>query len=217
MFTGIVEEIGTIQNITKDNQSGKLKIKAEKVLEDTKIGDSIAVNGVCLTVTGLDSQSFTADVMPETLRMSNLGELGSGSKVDLERAMSANGRFGGHLVSGHIDGTGIIKKKRKEGNATWVTIEAGPELLKYIIQKGSITIDGISLTVAELNDNSFSVSLIPHTGEETILLEKNVGDKVNLENDVVGKYIERLMNFTDSDSTQSKSGITMDFLIQNGF
>lgn len=195
------------------------------MLKGTKIGDSIAVNGVCLTVTSISGNKFTADVMAETIRRSSLGTLKHGSKVNLERAMAADGRFGGHIVSGHIDGTGVIRSLEREDNAVWVEIETPDKLLKYIVEKGSIAIDGISLTVAKLTDDSFSVSVIPHTGEETTLLAKKPGDIVNLENDIVGKYVERLMNFNTSQkspfdnktATSTKSNITMDFLTENGF
>lgn len=193
MFTGIIEEIGKIKKISLAGKSGSLEIEANKVLEDTKIGDSIAVNGVCLTVTSIEKGSFTADVMAETLRRSGLGLLVAGAGVNLERAMAANGRFGGHIVSGHIDGTGTIKKMQREENAVWVHIKTSPEILNLIVEKGSITIDGISLTVAGLGENEFSVSLIPHTAQETTLLSKKAGDTVNLENDIVGKYVEKLL------------------------
>ena len=193
------------------------------MLEDTKIGDSIAVNGVCLTVTSISGRKFSADVMAETLRRSSLGSLKHGSMVNLERAMAANGRFGGHIVSGHIDGVGVISSFEKEDNAVWVEIETPAKILRYIVEKGSITIDGISLTVAKLTDSSFAVSVIPHTGEETTLLNRNPGDIVNLENDIVGKYVERLMNFkTDdrdnkSEERNNSDSITMNFLNENGF
>ena len=211
MFTGIIEEVGIVRSITKGSLSAILNISCEKVLEDTRVGDSIAVNGVCLTVTSLEESSFTADVMAETLRRSSLGELVKGSKVNLERAMQLNGRFGGHIVSGHIDGTGTILSTKKEGNATWVEVGTSPEILRFIIQKGSITIDGISLTVAKLTDKSFSVSIIPHTGSETTLLTKNIGSVVNLENDIVGKYVER---FT---SSPTKKEVSYETLLENGF
>ena len=195
MFTGIIEEKGTVERITAGSAAGSLSIRASKVLEGTRIGDSIAVNGVCLTVTSLGPRSFTADVMPETLRRSSLGALGSGSTVNLERAMAAGGRFGGHIVSGHIDGTGEISDIRREENAVWVTVSAGPAILRGIVEKGSIAIDGISLTVAAVDDKAFKVSLIPHTAAETGLLEKKPGDKVNLETDIIGKYVERLLTF----------------------
>lgn len=225
IFTGIVEETGKIESVANGNKSAIITIIADKVLKGTKIGDSIAVNGVCLTVTSISGNKFTADVMAETIRRSSLGTLKHGSKVNLERAMAADGRFGGHIVSGHIDGTGVIRSLEREDNAVWVEIETPDKLLKYIVEKGSIAIDGISLTVARLTDDSFSVSVIPHTGEETTLLAKKPGDIVNLENDIVGKYVERLMNFNTSQkspfdnkaATSTKSNITMDFLTENGF
>ena len=225
MFTGIIEETGKIESVANGNKSAIITIIADKVLKGTKIGDSIAVNGVCLTVTSMSGNKFTADVMAETIRRSSLGTLKHGSKVNLERAMAADGRFGGHIVSGHIDGTGVIRSLEREDNAVWVEIETPDKLLKYIVEKGSIAIDGISLTVAKLTDDSFSVSVIPHTGEETTLLAKKPGDIVNLENDIVGKYVERLMNFNTSQkspfdnktATSTKSNITMDFLTENGF
>ena len=199
MFTGIIEETGKVEAVAKGSNSAVITIAAVKVLEDTKIGDSIAVNGVCLTVTSISGRKFSADVMAETLRRSSLGSLKHGSMVNLERAMAANGRFGGHIVSGHIDGVGVISSFEKEDNAVWVEIETPAKILRYIVEKGSITIDGISLTVAKLTDSSFAVSVIPHTGEETTLLNRNPGDIVNLENDIVGKYVERLMNFKTDD------------------
>lgn len=217
MFTGIIEEIGTIKSINSNGISSQLCINANKILEDTKIGDSIAVNGVCLTVTSIKSNLFTADVMAETLRRSNLGSLIPQSKVNLERAMPANGRFGGHIVSGHIDGTGTIAETKPEGNAVWIKINCSSNLLKYIIHKGSITIDGISLTVAKVTDSDFSVSIIPHTAANTTLLQKKSGDVVNLENDVVGKYIEKLLSFQKIDEQKPQSKITEEFLRQNGF
>ena len=212
MFTGIVEETGSIARVVQGGMSGEIKIYASFVLEGTKLGDSIAVNGVCLTVTGLYDDGFTADVMPETLRRSNLGMLKSGDQVNLERAMAADGRFGGHIVSGHIDGTGEIVSLRNEGNAVWVRVRAKEEILGLIVEKGSITIDGISLTVAALGTDHFEVSIIPHTGQQTTLLKKKPGDKVNLENDIIGKYVRRLMG-----KDSGKSGITEDFLAEHGF
>ena len=215
LFTGIIEEVGKIVHVVSGSSSGEIRIGARKVLEGTQIGDSIAVNGVCLTVTRLYKDSFTADVMPETLRRTNLGRLNTGDPVDLERAMAAGGRFGGHIVSGHIDGVGHIHEMRREGNAIWVTIGAPPEILRLIVEKGSVAIDGISLTVAKVERGSFAVSVIPHTGEETILLGKKPGDPVNLENDIVGKYVEKLLHFEREE--EPKSGITMEFLREHGF
>ncbi len=211
MFTGIVEEMGRIRSVTLAGSSGKIAVRAEKVLEGTKIGDSIAVNGVCLTVTSLRRDGFTADIMAETCRRSNLGGGKPGDLVNLERAMAADGRFGGHIMSGHIDGTGIIRSCRREENAVWVSIETEPEILRLIVEKGSIGIDGISLTVAKVDERMFQVSVIPHTGEETTLLKKTPGDMVNLENDIVGKYVERLLGYENAKDAET-TGLTMDML-----
>lgn len=215
MFTGIVEETGKIRSAQTGGTSGRLDIEADIVIEGTKIGDSIAVNGVCLTVVELGTDGFTADVMPETAECSSLGKCRPGDKVNLERAMAADGRFGGHIVSGHIDGTGRIESLEDDGIAVWVSIRAEKALLKYIVEKGSVAIDGISLTVAYVDGDRFKVSVIPHTGEATMLLEKKPGDTVNLENDIIGKYVDKLMHFRDETGEESK--ITMDFLIENGF
>lgn len=215
MFTGIIEEIGTIQGIKRGDKSSKIIIKADKVLDKTRLGDSICTNGVCLTVTGIDGKTFEADVMAETLRRSNLGELSIGSRVNLERALSLQSRLGGHIVSGHIDGTGEIVSYLKEDNAIWVTINTSTDILRYIVEKGSVAIDGISLTVAYVDGKCFKVSIIPHTGEETILLTKKVGDTVNLECDVIGKYVEKLLGMNGE--KENKSNITEDFLRDNGF
>ena len=195
MFTGIVEEKGSVRYMQLTGESGVLAVKAKKVLERTKIGDSIAVNGVCLTVTSLQPDGFTADVMAETIRR----------------------RFGGHIVSGHIDGTGVIRSLTREENAIWVSIGTSPQILHLIVEKGSICIDGISLTVAKVEEEGFQVSVIPHTGEETTLLEKVPGDSVNLENDVIGKYVERLLGIKKSEEEKKESGITMEFLQEFGF
>lgn len=214
MFTGIIEEVGTVSRVQHSGNASFIEIQAKKVLEDVHLGDSIAVNGVCLTVTHFGGEVFRADVMNETLNRSSLGSLTSGSPVNLERAMAANGRFGGHIVSGHIDGTGIITDIKNDGIAVWYTVSAAPELLRYIVEKGSIAIDGISLTVAKVTDTSFSVSIIPHTAAQTILSTKKTGDTVNLENDIIAKYAEKLMKPAETPKT---GGITMDFLAKNGF
>lgn len=216
MFTGIVEEMGTIAGIQKGAKSAVLTIQAQKVFSDIHIGDSIALNGVCLTVTSFSGNTYTADVMNETLRRSSLGSLTIGSKVNLERAMAANGRFGGHIVSGHIDGTGTITKVEKDDNAIWYTIAAEENLMKYIVEKGSIAIDGISLTVARRSDVNFAISMIPHTAKETVLSQKKPGDIVNLENDIVGKYIEQLMHYEKKEE-KKESRLTKEFLLQAGF
>ena len=215
MFTGIVEELGTIRSIRRGAASAVLSIGAEAVLSDLRIGDSVAVNGVCLTATGVDGSGFTADVMHETLRRSSLGALGPGSRVNLERAMAADGRFGGHIVSGHIDGTGTIAERRRDDNAVWYTVRTPPELLRYIVEKGSIAIDGISLTVASVEADRFSVSVIPHTAAVTALGAKGLGDVVNLETDIIGKYVEKLLR--PADTPAARSGISLEFLAENGF
>ena len=214
MFTGIIEEIGTVKNIQRNGSNSFIVIEAKKVLEDVHLGDSIAVNGVCLTVTKTYGSIFQADVMNETLSRSSLGELRQGSKVNLERAMAANGRFGGHIVSGHIDGTGTITDIVNDGIAIWYTISANADIMRYIVEKGSIAIDGISLTVARVTDRDFSVSVIPHTAEMTILSIKSKGQRVNLENDIIGKYVEKLMKPAEK---SKNSGIDMSFLSSNGF
>lgn len=215
MFTGIVEEMGRIRHISLNGRSGQISVREKKVLEGTKIGDSIAVNGVCLTVTSLQPDGFTADIMAETYRRSNLGQGKPGEYVNLERAMEAGERFGGHIMSGHIDGVGVIQAYRREENAVWVTIETSPEILRLIVEKGSIGIDGISLTVVKVEDTEFQVSVIPHTGEETTLLKKDTGDQVNLENDIIGKYVEKLLGIGSVEESGG-SGLTMDFLKEYG-
>ncbi len=214
MFTGIIEETGELIRLIQGSDSAVLTIRARKVLEGTSVGDSIAVNGVCLTVTRIDASGFDADVMPETLRRSSLGKLSAGSRVNLERAMAADGRFGGHIVAGHVDGTGIIRDIRTERNAVVYNVAADPGLLRYVVEKGSIAIDGISLTVAAVTERELTVSVIPHTREVTNLRERKSGDIVNLETDIIGKYVERLLQH---EQKEEKSGITMDLLAENGF
>lgn len=215
MFTGIIEEVGKVVSIKKGAKSSILTIQGRKIFEDLKIGDSVAVNGVCLTVTSYSKNIFIADVMNETLIRSSLGDLSDGSLVNLERAMAANGRFGGHIVSGHIDGTGRIIKVQRDDNAVWYTITTSDNLMKYIVEKGSIAIDGISLTVAKVDCKSFSVSIIPHTAKETVLSHRSVGDNVNLENDIIGKYVDKLINL--GDKKKIESNITKEFLMKNGY
>lgn len=213
MFTGIVEEIGTVKSV----QSKVITIEASKIFDDLHLGDSVAVNGTCLTVSSFDNKIFNADVTQETLNRTNLGSLKNGSKVNLERAMTLSGRFGGHIVSGHIDGVGSIKSMKKDDNAIILTIEVSKHLMKYIVEKGSVAVDGISLTVASLTHNTFSIAVIPHTLKETVLYYKKEGDKVNIENDVIGKYVERLLTFKEDNNDSKKSNITMEFLLKNGF
>lgn len=217
MFTGIIEEIGWIKTIHPGTYQGQIIIQASKVLDGTKPGDSIAVNGVCLTVTNMAQDEFTADVMAETIRRTNLSSLTAKSPVNLERAMAADGRFGGHIVTGHIDGTGRIAQVKQEGIATWVTVEAPDHIMGQIVQKGSIAIDGISLTVARESSHTFSVSIIPHTGGETTLLKKKSGEQVNLETDILGKYISKLLQQKPKDQAANPSGVTMDLLHKYGF
>ncbi len=214
MFTGIIEEIGRVTRLERGAKGARLTLEAACVLEGTVLGDSIAVNGVCLTVTELTAHGFTADVMAETLRRSSLGALHTGAPVNLERAMAANGRFGGHIVSGHIDGTGTLTRTQREDNAVWLTIETPPALLRYIVEKGSIAIDGVSLTVAQVDTHSFTVSIIPHTGAKTVLLTRRAGDTVNLECDIIGKYVEKLLSAAQH---APKQGLTRAFLSEHGF
>lgn len=215
MFTGIVEEIGTVRQIKQGKHSAVLTISAGDVLDGTKTGDSIAVNGICLTVTAVLPGAFMADVMHETLNRSALTGLSVGSPVNLERAMQANGRFGGHIVAGHVDGTGKIVKIEKDDTAVWFTIQTKPELMRYIVEKGSVAIDGISLTVAKITETGFSVSAIPHTVKQTVLQEKQEGDLVNLETDIIGKYVEKLLSPALEEQKESK--ITKEFLTNCGF
>ncbi|WP_288774143.1 riboflavin synthase [Eubacterium ramulus] len=220
MFTGLIEEVGTIQSVRRGARSCVLTIGCRTVLEGSQIGDSIAVNGVCLTVTSMGGSYYTADVMAETMNRSSLGQLSTGAKVNLERAMPANGRFGGHIVSGHIDGTGTVQRIEPDDNAVWYTIAAKADLLRYIVEKGSITIDGISLTVAYVDEHCFKVSIIPHTQQVTALHDRKVGDIVNLECDIIGKYVEKLMRpapVAEEQDTKKESGITEDFLKKYGF
>lgn len=217
MFTGIIEEVGVLKQIKHGVKSSILTVQAKRVLEDTNIGDSIATNGVCLTVVKLNSDSFEADVMAESLRRTNLGNLKSGDEINLERALTPSTRMGGHIVSGHVDGTGTIKSFVKEDNAVLVTINTEYNILRYIIEKGSIAIDGISLTVVSVDSQKFVVSLIPHTGEQTILLRKKAGDTVNLECDLIGKYVERLISMPAKDSNNDTGKLNENFLKENGF
>ena len=220
MFTGIIEEMGIVKSI----KSKVITIEANKIFDDLKLGDSVAVNGTCLTVSSFSNKIFNADITSETLSRTNLGDLKSGFKVNLERALTLNGRLGGHIVSGHIDGVGIVKNISKKSEDIELVIEVPTNLMKYIIEKGSVAVDGISLTVAKVdnNKNNFSVAIIPHTLKETVLYYKKAGDKVNIENDIIGKYVERLLSFNDfnfNNETNNKknSNINMEFLIKNGF
>ena len=212
MFTGIIESIGKVQGIKKGRHSAVLSIQSPEIITDSHVGDSIAVNGVCLTITSFLPNGFTADVMHETLKRSSLGALQVGNHVNLERAMTANGRFGGHIVTGHIDGIGTISQIRKDDIAVWYSIRTPAPILHLIIEKGSIAIDGISLTVTSVYKDCFEVSVIPHTASHTTLSDRRIGDLVNLENDCIGKYVEHLMNQNRQDTP-----ITSGFLAQHGF
>jgi riboflavin synthase len=218
MFTGIIEEIGIIESIKQTGEAFVLSINAKKVLEGVMLGDSIAVNGVCLTVTSFSNSRFTVDVMPETVKDTSLKNVNKGSKVNLERAMAAGGRFGGHFVSGHVDGTGRIKSKQPFENAVYYEIEAPKEIVKFIIVKGSIAVDGTSLTVFGVTEDTFTISLIPHTLSETVLGFKGQGDLVNLECDMIGKYVGHfLTGLSNQEVPKKKSSITAQFLEENGF
>ena len=207
MFTGIIEELGTLKSLN----GGRIEITCAKILEDIKIGDSISTNGICLTVTDFAENFFAADVMPETLRRTSLEELNIGGAVNLERAMKIGDRFGGHIVSGHIDGTGKISNIRTDGNAIFINISAENFLLKQIASKGSVALDGISLTVVDADTENFSVSMIPHTRAVTNFKFKRVGSIVNIETDILAKYVDRLINF------KTAPALTKDFLLENGF
>ncbi|MET1031088.1 riboflavin synthase [Domibacillus tundrae] len=213
MFTGIIEEIGTVERIVRGGKSLQLTIAARKVLEGVQIGDSISVSGVCLTVTTFTKTHFTTDVMPETFKSTALAALTSGARVNLERAMAANGRFGGHFVSGHVDGVGHIVSKKQEENALYVTISYPEGLGRYFLYKGSISLDGTSLTLFGVTDNDVTVSLIPHTRDETILAAKGVGDPVNIECDMLAKYVGNMLEKKEA----PKRGVTMDLLKENGY
>ena len=213
MFTGIIEELGTVKKVTTNT----IEIAASKVLEDVHIGDSIAVNGVCLTVVSFSKNDFCADVMPETMRCTALGRLAAGKKVNLERALTLNGRLGGHVVSGHVDHVGVIREIHEEDNAKIISVEVPSEAMDYIIPKGSVAIDGVSLTVVDTADDSFRVSLIPHTQQETDLHLKKVGDPVNIETDILAKYAVNLLSRNRSSSQVTKQKITAEFLAEHGF
>lgn len=210
MFTGIIEEIGKVISVGRNGGGYSLKVSAEKVLEGTKVGESISCNGVCLTVTEIGRGCFCVDVMPETMNRTNIGGLKSGASLNLERALSLASRLGGHIVSGHIDGVGMITALRRDNNAIRMVVSAPGKILRYIVEKGSVAIDGISLTVVSVDEKGFEVSIIPHTQRESTLVAKNVGDSVNIENDLIAKYLEKLTG-------HSENRLTLDFLNKNGF
>lgn len=214
MFTGIIEEIGKVEGIRKTGDTFEISVNADKVLKDVHLGDSISINGVCLTVTSFTSKRFTLDVMPETLKATNISTLTSGSRVNLERAMAAGGRFGGHFVSGHVDGTGKIIRKNRVENAVYYEIEVDEDLASGMIVKGSVTVDGTSLTIFDVSERTFTISLIPHTLAETVIGQKGTGDIVNIETDMIGKYVSHFLKGTVK---QKKQSISLSFLEENGF
>lgn len=215
MFTGLIEEIGVLKSIKRSGDSMILTIATKEILSDVNIGDSISVNGICLTVTMFDKNSFTVDVMPETLYKTSLGELKNGSKVNLERAMKASNRFGGHFVAGHVDGIATLVEKKALDNAIYLKFKVDSSLLKYMISKGSISIDGISLTIVNIEKEILTVSVIPHTLQNTNLVEKEIGQLANIEVDMLGKYVENiLLSYSDIKATKN---ITEAFLKENGF
>lgn len=219
MFTGIVEELGVVQALKRSSQTTVLSIKGNTIFDDLSLGDSVAVNGVCLTVSQLAEKRFGADVMNETLARSSLGNLSQGASVNLERALPANGRFGGHIVSGHIDGTGMIVSIEHDSNAIWYEVAAPEHIMRYVVEKGSIAIDGISLTVAAVSTDRFKVSVIPHTAANTVMSERHIGSAVNLENDIIGKYVEKLLQpaMHQGVAHSTPKGISIDFLAEHGF
>ncbi len=224
MFTGLIAELGTVDRLVEGSASCKLSVRARKIMENLKIGDSVAVNGVCLTVVSLQSGGFTADVMPETVRRTTFRELVSGSPVNLEKALRPADGLDGHIVAGHVEGVGTISSIKPEGNALVYWIKAPRELLRYVVEKGSIAIDGISLTVVGVDGEGFGVSLIPHTAKVTTLGGKAPGSHVNLETDILARYVERLLLFpkegkgpADAGQKESGGGLTLEFLQKNGF
>ncbi len=215
MFSGIIETIGAIRSLRKDAKGARIAIEAPGVLNGVRLGDSIALNGVCVTVVDFDERKFEADLSIETLRRTNLGELAVGDGCNLERAMELGERLGGHLVSGHVDGVGRIKSRKNEGDSIWLTFEAPVEVMRYVVYKGSIAVDGISLTVAACDGETFSISIIPHTNEQTTLTDKKDGGAVNLEADLIGKYVEKLL--IPHMESRSPSGVTMEKLKEQGY
>jgi riboflavin synthase len=219
VFTGLVEEVGVVRRIERARDSAHIRIAAEKILADIQLGDSIAVNGACLTVVSYSKGEFVADAVPETLRRTALGSLQPGDRVNLERALSLHSRLGGHIVSGHVDGLGYIREQGSEGIASVYTIETSPDLMRYIVDKGSICVDGVSLTVMDTRDNTFRVSIIPHTGQHTSLSDARIGQAVNLECDIIAKYVEKMVASLAGGigAKQGDSAINLDFLRSHGF
>lgn len=216
MFTGIVEEMGVVKAVDRSLAGTRLRLFAKLILDDLPLGASVSVNGACLTVVDVDAQGFAVDVSPETLSVTTLGELATGDPVNLERAMKLNERIGGHLVSGHVDGVGAVVARQQDGNAVVLTIEAPPEIMRYCVPKGSMTVDGISMTVNEVRDRSFTLAVIPHTAQNTTLGMKQAGARVNLESDLIGKYVERLLQERRQLPPKAAPVIDKDYLQRKG-
>ena len=216
MFSGIVEEMGAVKSVDKGLAGARMSILASTVLQDVKIGESVSVSGTCLTITGMEEEDFSIDVSSETLNRTTLGSVTAGAPVNLERAMRLNERIGGHLVTGHVDGIGLLRGREQDGNAMHLTIEAPDDILRYCIQKGSITVDGISLTINGMSERSFTVAIIPHTAKVTTMGLKQIGDSVNLETDLIGKYVERLLQSSGQLSAKPSPVIDRDYLQKRG-
>jgi riboflavin synthase len=216
MFSGIVEEMGAVQAIEKGLAGAKFSILASAILDDLQVGDSVSVSGACLTATKIEDQSFFVDVSTETMNCTNFGTIAVGTPLNLERAMKLNARMGGHLVTGHIDGIGTLRAREQDGNAIYLTVEASEDIMRYCVPKGSITIDGISLTINSVTAHSFSVAIIPHTAKVTTIGLKQVGDAVNLESDLIGKYVERLLRTNGTLPPSSAPVIDKDYLQKRG-
>ncbi len=216
MFSGIVEEMGAVQAIEKGLTGAKFSILASAILDDLQVGDSVSVSGACLTVTTIEDQSFLVDVSKETLNCTNFGTIAIGTPLNLERAMKLNARMSGHLVTGHVDGIGMLRAREQDGNAIYLTVEALEDIMRYCVPKGSITIDGISLTINSVTDNLFSVAIIPHTANVTTIGLKQIGDSVNLESDLIGKYVERLLQGSGTLPASAAPIIDKDYLQKRG-
>lgn len=215
MFTGLIQDVGKIRKIDRRGDSAVLSIASKMVTEDLQLGESISVNGVCLTVTAWDNSNFTADVSPESLDCTTLGLLQPGASVNLERALRLCDRLGGHMVSGHVDCIAQVRKRYQDNNAVRFEFSVSPSSMRYLIEKGSVAIDGVSLTVNEVISDGFSVAIIPHSLEMTTLKDKKIGDKVNIETDILGRYVERLLQ--GKDDTSAEGGLSLEFLAKNGF
>lgn len=216
MFTGIIEGFGTIKSLSGSGEGKKMSIESDFELDDTRIGDSIAVNGACLTAVKLSGRIFEVDISPETMEKSTFKSAKPGDRVNLERALKVSGRLDGHIVSGHIDGIGIVSSVEERSNAIIITVSAPANIMKYVIEKGSVAVDGTSLTINSCGENFFSLAVIPHTKNLSTIGSKKVGSRVNLEADVVGKYIEKLIT-GKRPSSEKKAGLSIDFLKDNGF